>query len=39
MTVKDERLWIGGMGKEWTTPDGVSLWHILFGCFVFVGKR
>ena len=23
MAVKDEQLWIGGMGKEWTTPEGV----------------
>eukprot|EP00042_Codosiga_hollandica_P023229 m.90546 g.90546 ORF g.90546 m.90546 type:complete len:378 (+) comp51099_c0_seq22:145-1278(+) len=23
MTVKDQHLWVGGMGKEWTTPDGV----------------
>lgn len=22
-TVKDERLWIGGLGKEWTTGQGV----------------
>ena len=24
MTVKDQRLHIGGLGKEWTTQDGVS---------------
>ena len=22
-TVKDERLWVGGLGKEWTTTEGV----------------
>jgi len=22
MTVKDRKLWVGGMGKEWTTPHG-----------------
>ncbi|QQP52982.1 Soluble calcium-activated nucleotidase 1 [Caligus rogercresseyi] len=25
MTVKDEHLYVGGLGKEWTTPDGSSL--------------
>ena len=24
MTVKDQRLYIGGLGKEWTTQEGVS---------------
>jgi len=24
-TVKDDHLWIGGLGKEWTTPDGQVL--------------
>nr|ACO11448.1 Soluble calcium-activated nucleotidase 1 [Caligus rogercresseyi] len=27
MTVKDEHLYVGGLGKEWTTPDGVVLNH------------
>ena len=25
MTVKDEHLYVGGLGKEWTTPDGTVL--------------
>ena len=25
MAVKDEKLYIGGLGKEWTTPDGTVL--------------
>jgi cytochrome c-type biogenesis protein CcmE len=29
MTIKDQRLHIGGLGKEWTTQDGVSM-HILY---------
>ena len=24
MTVKDQRLYIGGLGKEWTSQEGVS---------------
>ena len=24
MTVKDHHLYIGGLGKEWTTQEGVS---------------
>ncbi|CAB4054612.1 CANT1 [Lepeophtheirus salmonis] len=27
MTVKDEYLFVGGLGKEWTTPNGVVLNH------------
>eukprot|EP00042_Codosiga_hollandica_P036099 m.272855 g.272855 ORF g.272855 m.272855 type:complete len:62 (+) comp54807_c0_seq11:910-1095(+) len=41
MAVKDEQLWIGGMGKEWTTTDGVrfpfaSLNSSCSSCRVFV---
>ena len=27
MTVKDEALWVGGLGKEWTTGTGEVLNH------------
>lgn len=26
MTVKDHHLYIGGLGKEWTTQAGVGVW-------------
>ena len=27
MTVKDGDLWVGGLGKEWTTTEGVFVSH------------
>ena len=30
MTVKDERLYIGGLGKEWTSQEGVSARKLLY---------
>lgn len=28
MTVKDKNLYVGGLGKEWTSQSGVSVWCV-----------